>query len=230
MQIEVFSDADTVAREAARYVAEYGREAIEARGQFTLALSGGSTPWQMLRQLGPDDLDWSRVAVFQVDERVAPAGDPDRNLTHLNETLTSRLPIPPAQVYAMPVEASDPSAAAEQYAATLRRVAGEPAVLDLVHLGLGPDGHTASLVPGDSSLDVVDADVAMTGAPYQGRPRMTLTYPLLARARRILWLLTGAGKAQMLVRLRDADATIPAGRVASAQAVIFADEPAAADL
>lgn len=230
MQIEVFSDADSVASEAARFVARCGREAIEARGRFSLALSGGSTPWQMLRKLGPDDLDWSRVEVFQVDERVAPAGDPERNRTHLDETLTARLPIPPAQVHAMPVEASDLAAAAAEYAAQLGRVTGQPAVLDLVHLGLGPDGHTASLVPGDAALEVDDADVTMTGGPYQGRLRMTLTYPLIARARCILWLLTGAGKAEMLVRLRDANPTIPAGRVASEQAVVFADEPAAADL
>ena len=113
-----------------------------------------------------------------------------------------------------------------RYALTLREIAGSPPVLDLVHLGLGPDGHTASLVPGDAVLDVTDADVALTGV-YQGRRRMTLTYPILNRSRRILWLVTGSEKAGMLVRLRDGDLSIPAGRVRRDQALVLADRAAA---
>jgi 6-phosphogluconolactonase/glucosamine-6-phosphate isomerase/deaminase len=126
----------------------------------------------------------------------------------------------------MPVEAANLEAAAAEYAVTLRDLAGTPPVLDLVHLGLGPDGHTASLVPGDPVLGVTTADVAVTGA-YQGRRRMTLTYPALDRARSVLWLVTGADKTEMLRRLRDGDPTIPAGRVRSDRATVLADAAAA---
>jgi 6-phosphogluconolactonase len=164
--------------------------------------------------------------VFQIDERIAPAGDPDRNLTHLQESLLSHAPISPRQIHAMPVELPDPNAAAAQYAQVLRDVIGVPAVLDLAHLGLGPDGHTASLVPGDPVLEVTQADVGLTGV-YLGRRRMTLTYPMINRSRKILWLVTGAEKVAMLPRLRAGDAGIPAGRISQAQAVILADRAAA---
>jgi 6-phosphogluconolactonase len=126
----------------------------------------------------------------------------------------------------MPVEAPDLQAAVARYAASLQEIAGSPPVLDLVHLGLGPDGHTASLVPGDRVLEVTDADVALTGI-YQGRRRMTLTYPMINRARRILWLVTGSEKVEMLGRLRKGDASIPAGRIRQDQAIVFADQAAA---
>ena len=158
-----------------------------------MAVSGGHTPWQMLRALATKDVPWKDVHVVQVDERVAPAGDPDRNLTHLHESLLEHAPLRREQIHAMPVEAADLEAAAERYAKTLKEIAGSPPVLDLAHLGLGPDGHTASLVPGDPVLNVSDRDVALTGV-YQGRRRMTLTYPILNRSRRILWLVTGNDK------------------------------------
>jgi 6-phosphogluconolactonase len=167
------------------------------------------------------------VHVVQVDERIAPDGDADRNLTHLRESLLAHSPLAPDHVHAMPVEAADLEAACQRYAMTLRDVAGSPAVLDLAHLGLGPDGHTASLVPGDPVVDVTCADVALTGI-YQGRRRMTLTYPLLNRSRRILWLVTGHEKADMLPPLRDGDRSIPAGRISREQSVVLADEAAAA--
>ena len=152
--------------------------------------------------------------------------DPDRNLTHLNESLLEHAPLRREQIYAMPVEAAELAGAAERYAATLQKIAGSPAVLDLVHLGLGADGHTASLVPGDPVLNVTDADVALTGV-YQGRRRMTLTYPILNRSRRILWVVTGSDKVDALARLRDADGSIPAGRIQRENAVILADRAAA---
>jgi 6-phosphogluconolactonase len=179
----------------------------------------------MLAALAALDVPWSGVHVFQVDERVAPAGDPDRNATHIAESLLSRAPIPPEQVHLMPVEAADLAAAAGRYAETLAGIAGTPPVLELVHLGLGPDGHTASLVPGDPVLDVTDADVALTGA-YQSHRRMTLTYPALNRARRVLWLVTGDDKPAMLARLRAGDPAIPAGRIRASQAEVFADAAA----
>lgn len=227
MEIKVLADADAVAREAAAVIAADARAAAAARGRFTLAVSGGRTPWVMLRELAGEDVPWPSVAVLQVDERVAPAGDADRNLTHLAESLLAHAPLRPDQIHAMPVEGADLDAAAAQYAATLRELAGSPPVLDLVHLGLGPDGHTASLVPGDRVLDVVDADVALAG-PYQGHRRMTLTYPTINRARRILWVVTGAEKATMLERLRRADHSIPGGRIEQDRALLLADRAAAA--
>src|SRR5215467_5869728 len=187
MNIEVFSDAEKVASEAAKLIANEARDAVAARGKFVMAVSGGKTPWIMLRDLAQQDVPWSKVHVVQVDERVAPEGDPDRNLTHLRESLLEHAPLRPEQIHAMPVESSNSEASCLQYTRTLEELAGSPPVLDLVHLGLGPDGHTASLVPGDGVLNVKDADVALTGI-YQNRRRMTLTYPMLNRSRNILWL------------------------------------------
>lgn len=222
MNIEVLADEDAVARRGAALVATAGRDAVAARGRFLLAVSGGHTPWHMLRYLSGEDMPWDRTHVFQVDERVAPAGDPDRNLTHLHDSLLVQAPLPAANLHAMPVEDVDLTTAAKDYAKMLESFAGSPPVLDLAHLGLGPDGHTASLVPNDPVLDVTDADVGLTGI-YMGRRRMTLTYPVLNRARSILWLVTGAEKASMLARLRDAVRTIPAGRVNGANATVVVD-------
>ena len=229
MNIEVFDDADSVARAAAAAIAAAARAAIATRGRFALAVSGGHTPWIMLRALAGEDIPWAGVHVCQVDERVAPDGHTDRNLTHLRESLLQHAPLRPEQIHAMPVETADLQAAATQYALALREIAGSPPVLDLVHLGLGPDGHTASLVPGDPVLDVTGADVAPTGV-YQGRRRMTLTYPMLNRARRVLWVVTGSEKVEMLRRLRDGDLSIPAGRVRREQALLLADRAAAGQL
>lgn len=224
MQIEILPDAAAVALAAAQFVAAEARAAVQSRGRFLLAVSGGATPWKMLRALARKDMPWPGIHLFQVDERVAPAGHADRNLTHLVESL-ALAPLRPEQIHAMPVEAADLAKAANEYGATLAALAGTPPVLDLVHLGLGADGHTASLVPGDPVLDVTDRDVAISGE-YQGRRRMTLTYPIINRARKILWLATGASKAAMLARLRAADPTIPAGRVGQDSAVILADAAA----
>jgi 6-phosphogluconolactonase len=226
MKIEIFPDADAVARKGAEIIAAEARAAVKARGRFIIAVSGGHTPWQMLRALATEDVPWEGLNVVQVDERVAPAGDPDRNLTHLYESLLGHAPLRCEQIYAMPVEAPDLETAAERYAETLKKIAGSPPVLDLVHLGLGPDGHTASLVPGDPVLNVTDRDVAITGV-YQGRRRMTLTYPMLNRSRRVLWLVTGNDKVAALARLREGDVSIPAGRIQRGNALVLADQAAA---
>jgi 6-phosphogluconolactonase len=226
MDLKIFPDADAVARAAAGFLATEAREAIAARGRFIIAVSGGKTPWAMLRALAEEQVPWSGMEIVQVDERVAPAGHPDRNLTHLQESLLERSPLRPERIHAMPVERSDLETAAAEYARTLETLAGAPPVLDVVHLGLGPDGHTASLVPRDPVLEVTDRDVAITG-PYQGRQRMTLTYPAINRARIILWLVTGAEKREMLQRLLAADPSIPAGRVRQDTALALADRAAA---
>jgi len=229
MKIDVLPDSDTVARAAAKFLAAEALATVPARGRFLFAVSGGHTPWLMLRALACEPVPWAEMHLVQVDERVAPAGEPDRNLTHIRGSLLARVPLRAEHVHATPVDGPALEAAAGSYARLLQGVAGSPPVLDLVHLGLGPDGHTASLVPGDPVLDVTDADVALTGV-YQGRRRMTLTYPAINRARRILWLVTEAEKAGPLVRLRAADASIPAGRVRQGQALVLADREAASGL
>jgi 6-phosphogluconolactonase len=229
MKIEVYSDASAVAREAAKLIVKEAREAVVTRGKFVMAVSGGKTPWIMLRDLAQEEVPWNGVHVVQVDERVTPEGDPDRNLTHLRDSLLEHAPLRPEQIHAMPVESGNIEAACARYALTLETIVGSPSVLDLVHLGLGPDGHTASLVPGDPVLDVKDADVALTGI-YQGRRRMTLTYPIINRSRRVLWLVTGGEKAGMLARLQAGDVSIPSGRVRADRAVILADRAAAQEV
>ena len=229
MKTEILSSADEVAARAAQVIAADARQAVAARGRFVMAVSGGRTPWQMLRALANEEVPWASVHVVQVDERIAPAGDPDRNLTHLRESLLSHAPIPPGQIHAMPVEAADPQAACGEYTKLLDSICGEPPVLDLAHLGLGPDGHTASLIPGDPVLNVHNAEVALTGL-YQNRRRMTLTYPVLNRARHILWVVTGAEKAPMVPRLLAGDPGIPAGSISQANATLLADAPSAAGL
>ena len=225
MEMRVLDDADSVARHAANLIAAHARAAVENRGRFILAVSGGQTPWKMFRALADEEVPWRGLHVAQVDERVAPLGDPDRNLTHLRECLVERAPLPPEQLYAMPVDGADLDSAAERYALTLKEIAGSPPVLDLVHLGLGSDGHTASLVPGDPALDVTDADITLTGI-YQNRRRMTMTYPILNRSRRLLWVVTGGEKAGMLERLVDGDRSIPAGRVRREGALVLTDRAA----
>ena len=202
MEIEVLADDEAVATRAAAIIAENARAAVRSRGRFLMAVSGGRTPWVMLRMLAKEDVPWNDVHVLQVDERIAPAGDTDRNLTHLRETLLQHAPIDPSHIYAMPVEEPDSQTAAAQYAKTIEKLAGVPPIIDLVHLGLGPDGHTASLIPGDPVLQVMDRDVAITGV-YQGRNRMTLTYPVIDRARQILWVVTGSEKAKPLSQLAE---------------------------
>ena len=227
MRIQALRDADSVAEAGAKFTAAEARAAVAARGRFILAVSGGHTPWKMLRALADDEVPWAGVHLVQVDERVAPEGHLDRNLTHIRESLLDHCPLAPAQVHAMPVEAVDLNSAKEHYSQMLREIAGSPAVLDLVHLGLGVDGHTASLVPGDPVLNVDRADVAISQT-YQGRRRMTLTYPILNRSRRILWLVTGKEKADALARLYAGDPSIPAGRINRHRSIVLADQDAVA--
>ncbi len=222
MQIEILTNADAIAKRAAALIAADAREAIAARGRFNLALSGGRAPWDMLRELASLDLPWDKVQVFQIDERVAPAGDPDRNLTHIRASL-EHAPLRLDQVHAMPVELPELEGAAAQYEQTLQEFCGSPAVLDLAHLGMGPDGHTASLVPGDPVLNVMNRDVALTGV-YQGHRRMTLTYPMINRSRKILWLVTGTDKVDALGKFRAGDTSIPAGRIAKENALLLAEQ------
>lgn len=225
VRILVFDEAEAASQRGAALIAGKARAAIAARGRACLALSGGRTPWTMLRALASEKLSWHDVHIFQTDERAVPTGSPERTLTHLREAL-SPVPLRPEHVHPMPVDEGDLVAAARRYGTLLEQIAGRPAVLDLIHLGLGADGHTASLVPGDPVLNVVDVDVAISGL-YQGLRRMTLTYPILNRAEAIMWLVTGDEKAEALQRVCVGDAQIPAGRVSRDRVTILADRAAA---
>jgi 6-phosphogluconolactonase len=223
--VDVEDDATGVARRAAAILAAVCRASVQARGSCAIALSGGTTPWAMLGALADEDVPWGALGIWQVDERIAPSGHDDRGLTHLLPSL----PAPGrARVRAMPVDDIDPdddealATAAAAYAAEL------PERFDLIHLGLGTDGHTASLVPGDAALEVRDRPVAITG-PYQGRRRMTLTFPVLDRARHILWVATGASKAEALRLLRSRDPSIPASRVDAPDQLAVIDRAAGGD-
>jgi len=218
-ELEVVADERAAARRAAELIAVAGGEAAAARGPFGLAMSGGRTPWAMLAILGElEEMPWPATELFQVDERIASPGSEDRNLTHmvLGLSMDHQSTLRP-----MPVTQRDFDAAARDYESSL------PERFDLVHLGLGPDGHTASLVPGDPVLEVGDRRVAMTETAYQGHRRMTLTYPAIDDARQILWLVTGAEKREALAKLMDGDESIPAGRVRNERMTIVADEAAA---
>ncbi|MGN6663715.1 MAG: 6-phosphogluconolactonase [Solirubrobacterales bacterium] len=221
IELEVAGDERAASRRAAELVAAAGEEAAGERGRFAFAMSGGRSPWAMLAALGDlEGMPWERTELFQVDERVASPGSPDRNLTHMVLGLSMEHQ---ATLRPMPVTQRDLDAAAREYEASL------PDRFDLVHLGLGPDGHTASLVPGDPVLEVSDRRVAITGAEYQGHRRMTLTYPALAEARQVLWLVTGPDKREPLQKLLDGDDSIPAGRVRNENVIVVADEAAAVE-
>ena len=216
-KLEVLDDAEAVARRGAELIAEAARDSVAGEGSFAMAASGGHTPWAMYGQLEEQELPWSKTELFQTDERIAPAGSPDRNLTHLIAAFSIG-----AQGSIRPMPVDDGEEGAARYAERL------PESLDLVHLGLGPDGHTASLVPGDPVLDVTDRRVAITGGEYQGTHRMTLTYPALAPAKRLLWIVTGEEKRDPLAKLLAMDDSIPAGRVRpGGESLIVADRTAA---
>ena len=225
LPLEVATDAAELARLTVRHVIDAADAALDERGRCVLAVSGGSTPLRLFDELTHRPLPWRSIHIFQVDERVAPAGHRDRNLSGLMQHLVDRVPIPDTNVHPMPVEASDLEAAAADYAAELAEFTGGEGVVDLVHLGVGEDGHTASWPPGDPVVDVTDSDAAVVG-PFNGYRRMTLTPPAVNRARQILWLIDGAAKARALARLLEGDPGIPASRVRRADAVVLASAAA----
>lgn len=226
MNLKTLNDLQSVAKAAAAYIANEARAAIQSRGKFVMAVSGGKTPWIMLRHLAEETMDWNKVHIFQVDERIAQAGSADRNWTHLQESLLNNAATKGVHLYPMPVEASDLEAGAAKYIQILHQLTGIPAVFDLVHLGLGADGHTASLIPGDPVLKIIDREIGITGL-YQGHQRMTLTYPIINRSQSILWVVTGKEKQEALQQLLNKDKAIPGGSVVQTEATIIADADAA---
>ena len=221
IELEVFDDDRGAARRAAELIAAAGAEAKAERNIFSLAMSGGRSPWAMLAILGElDEMPWGETELFQVDERIASPGSEDRNLTHMILGLSMDHQ---AALRPMPVTQRDLDAACREYETSL------PERVDVIHLGLGPDGHTASLVPGDPVLEVSDRRIALTETAYQDHRRMTMTYPELENARQILWLVTGDDKVEPLRKLLAGDESIPAGRVRNERMTVVADRAAAPD-
>ena len=229
LELVVEPDAEALACRAAEIVAARARSAIALRGAFVVAISGGSTPALMLDHLSGVELPWSLIHVFQVDERIVPDGDPARNAVDLHEHLVDRIEVPPSNVHLMPVTGTDLDIACKSYAGELAAMSGPDGGIDLVHLGLGDDGHTASWPPGDPVTDTEDVDVALVG-PYRGHRRMTLTPAAVNRARQILWLVSGGDKAGAVEGVVSGDPRLPASRVATRNAILLLDEAAASKL
>lgn len=229
MLIHIEKTAEESAQSAARGIARSIRAAVHARGTCILALSGGRSSEPLLAALATERIPWQSVHVVQVDERVAPADDIHRNWERVRTILLGKIAVPSSNLHPISLDTGDPGLAARNYAATLIAVAGQPPVIDLVHLGLGQDGHTASLVPDDPVLEQLTDDVAVT-REYEGYRRITLTYPCLRRARQIIWFITGSSKATALQRLQGEDSTIPAGRLRHDRNVVYVDRAAAAKL
>jgi 6-phosphogluconolactonase len=205
-QVVVRSSLDEVGREAAARFQRLAAESIVAAGRFSLALSGGSTPRALYRALAEppfrDAIDWPRVHLFWGDERFVPADHPDSNYRLAREAFITRVPIPEENVHPIPTEATNPETAAAQYEVTLRRFFVSPEReaprFDLVLLGLGPDGHTASLFPESPALHENRRLVAAVYAPRLAAWRLTLTPPVLRAAHHILFLVSGRDKASVL--------------------------------
>jgi 6-phosphogluconolactonase len=226
VRVIVANDADDAASVAADVLVRACSDAIDERGRAVVAVSGGTTPWAMLREFAASPLPWPAIHVAQVDERCVGEDDPRRNGARLEELLVRHGPLPAANLLLVPAGAASCESAAARYAATLQKHFGAPAVFDVVQLGLGADGHTASLVAGDPALAVADRDVAVT-RPYHGTARVTLTYPALDRARQRLWLVTGSGKTRAVTELLDAQGSAPAMAVAREATTVVVDRAAA---
>jgi len=224
MELITSETAAGAERAAAEFIARHLVQAVQERGRASFAISGGRSPWGMFDQLAAQPVTWSAVHLFQVDERIAPLDDEARNWTQLLASSLARQ-VPPSNLHPMPVEIEGPEAAAGQYAATLAAWAGEPPVLDVVHLGIGADGHTASLFPGDSPLLETRRPVAVSRS-YEGSRRLTMTLPVLNRARCIVWFAVGSARRSALTRLFAGDSAIPASLVGRDRATCFADRDA----
>jgi 6-phosphogluconolactonase len=212
-------------RAAAEFIARQLAAAVRERGRASLAISGGRSPWGMLDLLAAQAVNWESVHVFQVDERIAPPDDEARNWKRFLAGALARR-VPPENRHPMPVGTESPDAAADTYARTLVEWTGQPPELDVVHLGIGVDGHVASLFAGDPALEERERLVAASRR-HEGYRRLTLTLPALAGARSIVWFAVGAERRAVLTRLFDGDIAIPASRVRRDRAVCFTDLAAA---
>ncbi|MEX2122559.1 MAG: 6-phosphogluconolactonase [Woeseia sp.] len=228
MKWQASADAAGAAQAAAEFIARRLTLAIEARARATLAISGGRSPWKMFECLAGHGVEWSAVHVFQVDERIVPVDHAERNWKRFLESPLSRR-IRDANRHPMPVamvEKEDAELAIGDYSRTLNDFAGAPPVLDVVHLGIGADGHTASLFADDAPLHDTRHWVGVSRR-HEGHRRLTLTLPVLNRAQSVVWFAVGASRRAVLARLHAGDPEIPASHVQRERAVCFTDLAAA---
>lgn len=237
-QFTVLPDAKAVCAAMADRVVEAAVAAIEERGIFRIALSGGGTPKtvypMLLEPRRRDQVDWSRVEFFWGDERTVPPDDPESNFGVAYQMLIAHLPnVRPDRIHRMQAEAPDLDLAALSYESELRLAfnarGAEPPEFDLIWLGMGPDGHTASLFPGSDALDESERWVVGNWAPGPQAWRMTLTYPVLNGARRVIFAVEGANKADALRAIRAGGSGLPAERVAGDQVEWLVDAAAAGE-
>ena len=216
-EVRVSPDAETLAREAARYFIEIARDAAKQRGRFAVALSGGSTPKSLYSLLASaefrDQVPWAQTHWFWGDERCVPPDDPQSNYRMVKEALLSKAPVPPSNVHRMAGEDAEPERAARRYEQELRTFFGGLPCLDLVLLGLGEEGHTASLFPGSPALEEQERWVV---APYVEKlksHRLTLTLPVINAAANVAFLVAGAGKREILKQVTSSEGDLPAQQV-----------------
>jgi len=202
MQIAIFPDTNTLSQQAAQYIVRLASEAIVTRGRFTIALSGGSTPKILYGLLGTEpyrgQINWASVEIFWSDERCVPPDSADSNYALAQEVLLSKIPIPANQIHRMPADQPDREAASREYTSEMQRTFGTNGIpsFDLLQLGMGPEGHTASLFPHQESLHEQQRLVIPVTVPKPPPPRLTFTPPLLNAARHVLFLVTGSEKAE----------------------------------
>jgi 6-phosphogluconolactonase len=225
LPLEVHADPAAVASAAATAIAAALDVAVRERGRATLALSGGRSPLEAFKLLAAKPLPWHAIDILQVDERCAPAGHEDRNSVQIGRAFAGLVAAQAERFHWIPLdETTDTHAAARTYSATLTALAGVPPIIDVVQLGLGPDGHTASLFPGQT-LELVTRFVGLS-PPMLGWPRLTLTLPVLDAARRIIWFVTGSDRGAPLRGLLAGDPAVVGSRVRRGSATVFADRAA----
>jgi 6-phosphogluconolactonase len=226
LHVEILNDPPAVAARVAALIGARLRRAVQERGKAALAISGGRTPMAMLSLLAREEVPWTETDVFQVDERVAPDGHPQRNATGLRQAFASLTEAHPKCFHWMPVTEPDLEEGAQQYAEELCTTVGRPPLFDVVHLGIGEDGHTASIFPGNAVVHATARKVMVTGV-HLGWRRMTLTLPVLNRARMIVWVVTGRSKREVVTRLLQGDKSLVAAKVRRDDAWLIADSEAA---
>ena len=211
MQIAIYSDTNTLSHQAAQHIIRIANESIVTRGRFSIALSGGSTPKVLYGLLATEpyrsQLDWPSIEIFGSDERCVPPDSPDSNYATAQEVLLSKIPIPANHIHRMPADKADRDAASQEYALEMQRVFGTNGIpsFDLIQLGMGPEGHTASLFPHQSSLHEQQRLVIPVTVPKPPPPRLTFTPPILNAARHILFLVTGSDKADAVHAVLEGD-------------------------
>jgi 6-phosphogluconolactonase len=204
VHIAIYPDIHTLSQQAAQYIVRIASESIVTRGRFTIALSGGTTPRELYSLLGSEpyrsQIDWKLVHIFWGDERCVPADSPDSNYHMAYEVLLSKIPIPALQIHRMPADQPDRDAASQEYSVEMQRTFGTNGIpnFDLIQLGMGPEGHTASLFPHQPSLHEQQRLVMPVSVPKPPPDRLTFTPPLLNAARNILFLVSGSEKADAL--------------------------------